>query len=165
MNEKPRIKRVIQRCGCDAILPFALVYVFYIILHGHLSPGGGFQGGSICATFLALMLIAHGSDYINECAVSKQLNGDGVTQIQFLFETCELGQVSLGRYSGFLEVSHQRCRGILLLCLLITELDSAVAILLHTFHLSNNTRTYFDNSAWYVLTLGTEYGCHSDFLS
>ena len=45
MNEKPVVKRVIQRCGCDAILPFALMYVFYIIFHGHLSPGGGFQGG------------------------------------------------------------------------------------------------------------------------
>ena len=34
------VKRVIQRCGCDAILPLTLVYIFYIILHGHLSPGG-----------------------------------------------------------------------------------------------------------------------------
>ena len=39
------IKRVITRCGCDWIIPLCFVYIFYIILHGHLSPGGGFQGG------------------------------------------------------------------------------------------------------------------------
>ena len=61
MNEKPRIKRVIQRCGCDAILPFALVYVFYIIFHGHLSPGGGFQGGVLMVGMV--MLVAFGYGY------------------------------------------------------------------------------------------------------
>ena len=60
MNEKPRIKRVIQRCGCDAILPFALIYVFYILLHGHLSPGGGFQGGVLMACIETLVYLGHG---------------------------------------------------------------------------------------------------------
>ena len=55
-----RIKRVIQRCGCDAILPFALMYVFYIILHGHLSPGGGFQGGVLMAGIVILLYLGHG---------------------------------------------------------------------------------------------------------
>ena len=60
MSEKPVIKRVIQRCGCDAILPFALMYVFYIIFHGHLSPGGGFQGGVLMAGVVTLIYLGHG---------------------------------------------------------------------------------------------------------
>ena len=60
MNEKPRIKRVIQRCGCDSVLPFALVYMFYIILHGHLSPGGGFQGGVLMVGVVVLIYLGHG---------------------------------------------------------------------------------------------------------
>ena len=60
MNDKLRVKRVIQRCGCDAILPFALVYVFYIIFHGHLSPGGGFQGGVLMAGVVILIYLGHG---------------------------------------------------------------------------------------------------------
>ncbi|BES65816.1 hypothetical protein SANA_22550 [Gottschalkiaceae bacterium SANA] len=32
------------------MLPFVFLYGFYIILHGDLSPGGGFQGGAILAT-------------------------------------------------------------------------------------------------------------------
>ena len=59
-NKKPQIKRVIQRCGCDFILPFTLVYVFYIILHGHLSPGGGFQGGILMVAVLLLVYLGHG---------------------------------------------------------------------------------------------------------
>ena len=60
MNENLRIKRVIQRCGCDAVLPFALVYILYIILHGHLSPGGGFQGGVLMAGVVILLYLGHG---------------------------------------------------------------------------------------------------------
>ena len=53
----------------------------------------------------------------------------------------------------------------LFLCILETYLNGCIAILFHTFNLSNDTRTNFDNSAWYILTISTENGCHSDFLS
>ena len=60
MNEKPVIKNVIARCGADKILPVAIVYMFYIILHGHLSPGGGFQGGVLMVALVALLYMGHG---------------------------------------------------------------------------------------------------------
>lgn len=37
-----------------------LAFGFYIIIHGHLTPGGGFQGGAIVATLMALVLVAFG---------------------------------------------------------------------------------------------------------
>ena len=37
------------------ILPFLCVYGFYVILHGHVSPGGSFAGGII----LGLSIIAY----------------------------------------------------------------------------------------------------------
>ena len=39
----------ILRTGADLVFPFLLVLGAYIILHGHLTPGGGFQGGAILA--------------------------------------------------------------------------------------------------------------------
>ena len=60
MNEKPVIKNVIARCGADKILPIGIVYMFYIILHGHLSPGGGFQGGVLVAGALLLCFLGYG---------------------------------------------------------------------------------------------------------
>jgi multicomponent Na+:H+ antiporter subunit B len=39
----------------------ALILTFgaYIILHGHLTPGGGFQGGAVFASGLALLIVAN----------------------------------------------------------------------------------------------------------
>ena len=60
MNEKPVIKNVIARCGADKVLPIAAVYILYIILHGHLSPGGGFQGGVLMVALVTLVYLGHG---------------------------------------------------------------------------------------------------------
>lgn len=35
-----------------------IVFGFYVILHGHLTPGGGFPGGAIVATLIALILVS-----------------------------------------------------------------------------------------------------------
>ena len=71
-NKKLRIKEVVLPCGCDALLPLALVYIFYIILHGHLSPGGGFQGGVLMVAAVLLVYFGHGYE-ITERAISFNL--------------------------------------------------------------------------------------------
>ena len=47
----------------------------------------------------------------------------------------------------------------------IGNLNRLVGVLLDGFDLRNNARTSLNDSAWYVLTLGTVNGSHSDFLS
>lgn len=85
MNNKPEIKRIIQRCGCDAILPFALVYVFYIILHGHLSPGGGFQGGVLMAGVVILLYLGHGFEATVDALSYHTLHaGEGIASIAYV---------------------------------------------------------------------------------
>ncbi len=37
------------------VYPLMLVFGFYIIVNGHLSPGGGFQGGAIVATAILIL--------------------------------------------------------------------------------------------------------------
>lgn len=40
------------------LYPFILLLGFYVILHGHRNPGGGFQGGTILATlFIARYIL------------------------------------------------------------------------------------------------------------
>lgn len=73
-NNNIRIKRVIQRCGCDAILPLSLVYIFYIIFHGHLSPGGGFQGGVLMTAVVILMYLGHGYETTTDALSFKRLH-------------------------------------------------------------------------------------------
>ncbi|MFJ9863939.1 MnhB domain-containing protein [Streptomyces sp. NPDC101165] len=43
------------------VLPVALLAGLYVVAHGQLSPGGGFQGGVVAATALHLLYL--GSDY------------------------------------------------------------------------------------------------------
>jgi len=51
---------IVVRTICNIFAWFVVVFGAYVIIHGHLSPGGGFQGGAIVATFVALLLVAHG---------------------------------------------------------------------------------------------------------
>ena len=51
---------MIVKCAADFLLPFATVYGWYIILHGAMSPGGGFQGGVLAAGTVLLVYLAYG---------------------------------------------------------------------------------------------------------
>lgn len=48
--------------GSKLLFPAIILLGFYVFIHGHLSPGGGFQGGVIIATGFLLMLLAY-EDY------------------------------------------------------------------------------------------------------
>jgi multicomponent Na+:H+ antiporter subunit B len=60
----------ILRAGADLFFPLLLVVGLYIILHGHLTPGGGFQGGVILAVAFFLPLLAKPGKVISHAAVS-----------------------------------------------------------------------------------------------
>ncbi|MCF7936391.1 MAG: sodium:proton antiporter [Synergistales bacterium] len=53
---------LIVRTVCNIFAWFMVVFGTYIIIHGHITPGGGFQGGAIVATFMAFLLVAFGGD-------------------------------------------------------------------------------------------------------
>lgn len=50
----------ILKSGAGYLLPLILVFGIYILLNGHLSPGGGFSGGAILGAGLILYLLAFG---------------------------------------------------------------------------------------------------------
>jgi len=41
---------ILLKTTMGAIYPFIFIYGFYVILNGHTSPGGGFQGGAILSS-------------------------------------------------------------------------------------------------------------------
>jgi len=45
-----------------AVIPLIQVFAFYVITHGHYSPGGGFQGGVMLAASIILLRITGGED-------------------------------------------------------------------------------------------------------
>jgi len=49
----------IMRTGARVLFPTIALLGIYVFIHGHLTPGGGFQGGTIVATGFLLMLISY----------------------------------------------------------------------------------------------------------
>ena len=45
--------------GADFLLPVMIMFGAYIFLNGHLSPGGGFQGGAVVASAILLLFLAY----------------------------------------------------------------------------------------------------------
>jgi len=52
---------VIVRTVSRFVYGLILVFGFYVIMHGHLTPGGGFQGGAVVASAFALLVVAFGA--------------------------------------------------------------------------------------------------------
>ena len=46
------------------LVPFIQLYALYVIMHGHYSPGGGFQGGVILGASMVLLLLTRGYDEV-----------------------------------------------------------------------------------------------------
>lgn len=62
---KSRSQSPIILLGTRFLSPYIMVFGFYVIFHGHYSPGGGFQGGTLLAVSLLLIRIASGTQIAN----------------------------------------------------------------------------------------------------
>lgn len=55
---------IVARTVCDLFAWFLVIFGVYVIIHGDVTPGGGFQGGAIVASFMVLLLVAHGGERV-----------------------------------------------------------------------------------------------------
>jgi multicomponent Na+:H+ antiporter subunit B len=53
---------LIVKTVTNIVVGFIFIYGIYIILHGHLTPGGGFAGGVILAGAFILRILSFGSE-------------------------------------------------------------------------------------------------------
>ncbi|KOA18124.1 putative monovalent cation/H+ antiporter subunit B [Clostridium homopropionicum DSM 5847] len=57
------MKSVILKEISKVVIPFIQIFGVYVIFHGHLSPGGGFAGGTIIGASFILYRIVFGIEY------------------------------------------------------------------------------------------------------
>lgn len=69
LNRQNNSEIVIRMVGI--IYPFVILIGLYVILNGHVSPGGGFQGGSILATALISRYLVYPNFDINLDAIER----------------------------------------------------------------------------------------------
>ena len=73
-------KNNLLKIAVDILFPLIILFGFYVIIHGHLSPGGGFQGGVIIASAFLLMFLAKNDDFsLNHkiIGLAESLSGAG----------------------------------------------------------------------------------------
>jgi multisubunit Na+/H+ antiporter MnhB subunit len=56
---------VIVKKTTQLLAGLIFMYGIYIVIHGHLTPGGGFAGGVVIAGAFIVIILAFGSDFLN----------------------------------------------------------------------------------------------------
>ena len=67
---EPKNDIILQKCAC-VLVPVIMIFGIYIVLNGHLSPGGGFSGGAVLGSGLILYLNAYGYDRMSRLFTEK----------------------------------------------------------------------------------------------
>ncbi len=78
------------------LVPIVMVLGVYVFVNGHLTPGGGFQGGAIIATSFVLLLMANPDFKVNHRVISTV---ESVSGIAFVF----IGVLGIVLAGGFLD--------------------------------------------------------------
>ncbi|MGF6612555.1 multicomponent Na+:H+ antiporter subunit B [Paraburkholderia sp. WSM4175] len=86
----------IVHTGKQVLLPMIFTFGGYVIVNGHLSAGGGFQGGAIVASAVMLMLLARPRSTLNVALLSVVESLAGVIYV------C-IGILGLVLAGGFLD--------------------------------------------------------------
>jgi multicomponent Na+:H+ antiporter subunit B len=108
-----------------------MLFGLYVVFHGHFSPGGGFQGGTLLAAGLLLIRLAAGFD-IAQLQFRKILGTPlGSTGVLIYFGTGFLAMVSGGEFLnyGYLPFAGFTAAGLRSLGILMVEIGVGLAVM------------------------------------
>lgn len=74
---------VILQTVAKILIPTALIFGIYVVLNGHISPGGGFSGGAIMGAALILYCNAYGTTAVSRFFTYKTFSAVSVTALGF----------------------------------------------------------------------------------
>lgn len=79
---EPKNDRILQKVAF-VLVPIIIIYGIYVILNGHISPGGGFSGGAIIGAGLILYLNAFGFKKTERFFTYKTFSGVSLCALLF----------------------------------------------------------------------------------
>ncbi|MBU2652394.1 MAG: sodium:proton antiporter [Bacteroidetes bacterium] len=95
-EEKKRETSEIMLTASKLLLPIVILLGVYIFINGHLTPGGGFQGGAVLATALVLVLMANPEFSLNHHIIATIESISGIVFVA-------VGVLGLLLAGGFLD--------------------------------------------------------------
>lgn len=95
MKKNIKVRNIIVKTSADMFTPVALMFGFYVILHGHITPGGGFQGGVLVASAAILLYLGYGYD-----TAIKAIKPDVIRKNEALGAICYTGFALIGLAFG-----------------------------------------------------------------
>ncbi|TFH32338.1 MAG: sodium:proton antiporter [Deltaproteobacteria bacterium] len=115
----------------SVVSPFIMLFGLYVVFHGHYSPGGGFQGGTLLAAALLLIRLAAGFDIAQ--LQFKRILGTPLGSIGVLiyFGTGFLAMMSGGEFLdyGFLPFAWVTGAGLRSLGILMVEIGVGLSVM------------------------------------
>lgn len=97
-SAKLREASEIFKTSTQFLFPLIVLFGVYIFVHGHLTPGGGFQGGVLIASAFVMMMLSEQSYKINKFVL-------GITESLSGFFYVLIGIVGIFLAKGFLDPS------------------------------------------------------------
>ncbi len=82
--------------GARLLVPLIVLFGAYVFVNGHLTPGGGFQGGAVLASGVLLMLLADPDRRFGHGLISRTESGSGLLYVL-------VGLAGLALAGGFLD--------------------------------------------------------------
>lgn len=79
---EPKSDKILQKAAV-ILVPFIFLFGIYVILNGHLSPGGGFSGGAIIGAGLILYLNAFGFEKTERFFTAKTYKWVSLSALSF----------------------------------------------------------------------------------
>ena len=76
---------VVARTACSMYGWFMMAFGAYVIVHGDVTPGGGFQGGVLMAGVVILLYLGHGFEATVDALSYHSLHkGEGVASVVYV---------------------------------------------------------------------------------
>lgn len=86
----------IVETATELLLPMVILFGVYVFMNGHLSPGGGFQGGAIIASGTMFLLLALPESHISRLVIA-------ITESMSGFSYVVIGVLGVILAGGFLD--------------------------------------------------------------
>jgi len=125
------------------LVPYILLFGLYLISYGHLSPGGGFQGGTVLSSAILLLCLSRGVEATSRLFTSRAVNALEIAAFTLFLAMAAAGMAVgvsfLGNFLPLGRIGEVPSAGFILFLNMVIGLEVGTGITLICFSLLRET--------------------------